>query len=43
VFVSHSPQLERRDLIATIVGLPVPGGSPVCISSANTLRRRDVS
>jgi large subunit ribosomal protein L30 len=29
VFVSHTPVIERRDLIATIVGLPVPGGKPV--------------
>lgn len=25
-FVSHSPDIERRDLIATIAGLPIPGG-----------------
>jgi len=29
VFVRHSPDIERRDLIATIVGLRVPGGRPV--------------
>lgn len=29
VFVSHSPEIERRDLIATIVGLPVPGGKSI--------------
>ncbi len=29
VFVSHTPEIERKDLRATIVGLPVPGGSPV--------------
>jgi large subunit ribosomal protein L30 len=29
VFVSHTSEIERRDLIATIVGLPVPGGKPV--------------
>jgi hypothetical protein len=29
VFVSHTPKIERRDLIASIVGLPVPGGKPV--------------
>jgi large subunit ribosomal protein L30 len=28
-FVSHSPDIERRDLIATIAGLPVPGAAPV--------------
>lgn len=27
--VSHSPDIERRDLIATIAGLPVPGDRPV--------------
>jgi large subunit ribosomal protein L30 len=26
VFVSHSPEIGRRDLLATIAGLPVPGG-----------------
>lgn len=26
VFVNHAPDLERRDLIATIAGLAVPGG-----------------
>jgi hypothetical protein len=29
VFVSHTPDIQRRDLIATIAGLPVEGGSPV--------------
>jgi large subunit ribosomal protein L30 len=29
VFVSHTPKIGRRDLIATIAGLPVPGGKPV--------------
>lgn len=28
-FVSHSSDIERRDLIATIAGLPVPGAAPV--------------
>jgi len=27
VFVSHTPEIQRRDLIATIAGLPVPGSS----------------
>jgi large subunit ribosomal protein L30 len=26
VFVSHTPDIERRDLRATIAGLPIPGG-----------------
>jgi hypothetical protein len=26
VFVSHTPEIERRDLIATIAGLPLPDG-----------------
>ena len=29
VFVSHTPEIERKDLIATIAGLPVPGGEPL--------------
>lgn len=29
VFVSHTPEIERKDLIATIAGLPVPGGQPL--------------
>ncbi|MGY3692198.1 ribosomal protein L30 [Bradyrhizobium sp. USDA 3240] len=29
VFVSHSPDIERKDLIATIAGLPVPGRKPL--------------
>jgi hypothetical protein len=29
VFVSHSRDIERKDLIATIAGLPVPGGPPL--------------
>lgn len=29
VFVSHTPEIDRRDLIATIAGLPVPGGPPL--------------
>ena len=29
VFVNHSPDIERRDLLATIAGLPVPGGQPI--------------
>jgi ribosomal protein L30 len=29
VFVSHTPEIERRDLIATIAGLPVQGGPPL--------------
>lgn len=29
VFISHSPEIERRDLIATIAGLPVEGGNPI--------------
>jgi hypothetical protein len=33
VFVSHSPAIERRDLIATIAGLPVAGAAPVFILS----------
>jgi|GEM_PF-136226 large subunit ribosomal protein L30 len=28
-FVSHSSDIERRDLIATIAGLPVPGAAPM--------------
>jgi large subunit ribosomal protein L30 len=32
-FVSHSPDIERRDLIATIAGLPVPGAAPVFMLS----------
>ncbi|MGY4169903.1 hypothetical protein [Bradyrhizobium sp. USDA 4529] len=26
VFVSHTPDIERKDLIATIAGLPISGG-----------------
>jgi hypothetical protein len=26
VFVSHTPEIERKDLIATIAGLPISGG-----------------
>jgi large subunit ribosomal protein L30 len=29
VFVSHTPEIERKDLIATIAGLPLPDGKPV--------------
>lgn len=29
VFVSHAPGIQRRDLIATIAGLPVEGGKPL--------------
>jgi large subunit ribosomal protein L30 len=29
VFVSHTPEIERKDLIATIAGLPLPGGEPL--------------
>ena len=29
VFVSHTPDIERKDLIATIAGLPLPDGKPL--------------
>jgi hypothetical protein len=29
VFVSHTPEIERKDLIATIAGLPLPDGKPL--------------
>jgi ribosomal protein L30 len=29
VFVSHTPAIERRDLIATIAGLPISGGERI--------------
>lgn len=29
VFVSHTSDIERKDLIATIAGLPIPGGPPL--------------
>lgn len=29
VFINHAPDIERRDLIATIAGLPVTGGPPL--------------
>jgi hypothetical protein len=33
VFVNHAPDIQRRDLIATIAGLPGPGSNPVFMLS----------
>jgi hypothetical protein len=33
VFVTHAPDIERRDLHATIAGLPGPAGKPVFVLS----------
>lgn len=33
VFVNHAPDIARRDLLATIAGLPVPGGWPLFMLS----------
>lgn len=40
VFVSHSPDIQRRDLIATIAGLPVPGG-PACLHAGQENAKAD--